>query len=42
MNTRTISRICGVLYLSTVFAFLANNLFLKEQLVDAENISSTF
>lgn len=42
MNIKSISRICGVLYLTTVLAFLANNLFLKEQLVDAENISSTF
>lgn len=42
MNTKSISRICGVLYISTVLAFLVSNLFLKEQLVDAENISSTF
>ena len=42
MNTRTISKICGFLYLSTVLAFLANNLFLKEQLIDAKNISITY
>lgn len=42
MNTGSISRICGVLYLTTVLAFLANNLFLKEQLIDAGNISGTF
>jgi len=42
MNTKSISRICGVLYISTVLAFLLSNLFLKQQLVDAENISNTF
>jgi hypothetical protein len=41
MNTKSISRICGILYVSTVLAFLVNNLFVKEQLVDAESISST-
>lgn len=42
MNTKSISRICGILYASTVLAFLASNLFLKEQLVDAGDISGTF
>jgi len=42
MNTKSVSRICGVLYVVTVLAFLASNLFLKEQLVDAENVASTF
>ena len=42
MNTRSISRICGVLYVSTVPAFLVSNLLLKAQLVDADNISNTF
>ena len=42
MNTKTISRICGILYASTVLAFLFSNLFLKEQLVDAGEITSTF
>jgi xanthosine utilization system XapX-like protein len=42
MNTKSISRICGILYVSTVLAFLASNLFLKAQLVDAGNISGTF
>jgi hypothetical protein len=42
MNTQSISRICGVLYISTVLTFLVSNLFLKQQLGDAENISSTF
>jgi hypothetical protein len=41
MNTKSISRISGVLYVTTVLAFLVSNLFLKEQLVDAENISKT-
>ena len=41
MNTKSISRICGILYVSTVFAFLAGNLFLKAQLVDAGNVSNT-
>jgi len=41
MNTKSISRICGVLYIATVLAFLISNLVLKEPLVDAENVSST-
>jgi len=41
MSAKSISRICGVLYVSTVLAFLVNNLFVKEQLVDAESVSST-
>jgi hypothetical protein len=41
MSTKSISRICGWLYVVTVLAFLASNLFLKEQLVDAENVPST-
>jgi hypothetical protein len=42
MNTKSISRICGILYVSTVLAFLVSNLFLKEQLVNTNNISNTF
>ena len=42
MNTKTISRICGILYVSTVLAFLVSKLFFREQLVDAGNISKTF
>lgn len=42
MSTKSISRLCGILYIATVSAFLVSNLFLKAQLVDAENISSTF
>jgi hypothetical protein len=41
MNTKSISRICGVLYIVTVLAFLIGNLVLKEPLVDAENVTST-
>jgi len=42
MNIKSISRICGILYLSTVPAFLVSNLFVKEQLVNADNIPNTF
>jgi len=42
MNIKSISRICGILYLSTVPAFLFSNLFVKEQLVNADNIPNTF
>jgi len=42
MNTKSISRICGILYVSTVSAFLVSNLFMKEQLVNANNIPNTF
>jgi len=42
MNTKSVSRIIGILYISTVLAFLATNMFVKEQLVDAQNISNTF
>ena len=41
MNTKRISRISGVLYIATVLAFLLSNLFLKEPLVDAEDVSAT-
>lgn len=41
MNTKSISRICGVIYIVTVLAFLISNLVMKEPLVDAEDISST-
>jgi hypothetical protein len=41
MNTKSISRICGVLYIVTVFAFLISNLVMKGPLVDADNVSST-
>jgi xanthosine utilization system XapX-like protein len=42
MNIKSISRICGILYVSTVPAFLVSNLFMKEQLVNADNILNTF
>jgi hypothetical protein len=41
MNTRSISRICGVLYVTTVLASMAGNLLLKERLVDYENVPGT-
>ena len=41
MKTKPISRICGVLYVATVLAFLVSNLFLKEPLVDAESVPGT-
>lgn len=42
MNTKSISRICGWLYISTISAFIASNMIVKEQLIDAQNISTTF
>jgi hypothetical protein len=42
VNTRSISRICGVLYIVTVLAFLLSNLIFKEQLVDAGDVAGTF
>ena len=42
MSTKSISRICGVLYVVTVLAFVVSNLFLKEKLVDPENVLGTF
>jgi len=42
MNHKSISRIIGWLYISTVLAFLGSNLLLKGQLVDAGNIQKTF
>jgi hypothetical protein len=42
MQTKSIARICGVLYIVTVLAFLVSNLVLKAQLVDAEDIPGTF
>jgi hypothetical protein len=42
MNTKTISRICGILYVSTVLALFVSQLFFREQLVDPGDISRTF
>lgn len=42
MKHKSISRIIGWLYISTVLAFLGSNLLLKDQLVDAGNIQKTF
>jgi hypothetical protein len=41
MNTKSISRIGGVLYVTTVLAFLVVNLLLKERLIDAADIPRT-
>ncbi|MGD2166354.1 MAG: DUF4386 domain-containing protein [Anaerolineae bacterium] len=41
MNVKRISRISGVLYLTTVPAFLVSNLLLKGQLVNAPDIAGT-
>jgi len=41
MSTKSVSRICGVIYIVTVLAFLISNLILKQPLVDAENIPGT-
>jgi hypothetical protein len=41
MNTRSVARICGVLYLVTVLAYLASNFLLKGQIVDAGNVTAT-
>ena len=42
MNIKSTSRICGILYVSTVLAFLVSKMFVIERLVDAGNISETF
>jgi hypothetical protein len=42
MNTKSISRTAGILYIVTVLAFLASNLVLKGPLVDAADVSGTF
>jgi hypothetical protein len=42
MNIKSISRICGILYVSTVPAFLVSKLSIQGQLVDVNNISNTF
>jgi xanthosine utilization system XapX-like protein len=41
VNTKSVSRISGVLYIATVLAFLVSNLFLKEPLVDAGDVPGT-
>jgi len=42
MNINRITRICGGLYVLTVLILPTGSLLLKGQIVDAENISSTF
>lgn len=41
MNTKSISRISGVLYILTNIAFLVSALFLRGPLVDADDLSGT-
>jgi hypothetical protein len=42
MDTKSISRTVGILYIVTVLAFLVSNLVLKGPLVDAADVSGTF
>lgn len=42
MNTRSISRLCGILFLLTIAAFLVGNMALKNPLHDTEQYSNTF
>ena len=42
MNTKSLSRLCGILYLLTIAAFLVGNMLLKMPLQDTENYSNTF
>ncbi len=42
MNTKSLSRLCGILFLLTIAVFLVGNMVLKEPLQDTENYSNTF
>ena len=42
MNTKSLSRLCGILFLLTIAAFLVGNMLLKEPLQDTEHYSNTF
>ena len=42
MNTRSMSRLCGILFLLTIAAFLMGNMVLKGPLQDTEHYSNTF
>jgi hypothetical protein len=42
MNTKSLSRLCGILFLLTIAVFLVGNMNLKEPLQDTENYSNTF
>ncbi len=42
MNTKSLSRLCGILFLLTITAFLVGNMVLKGPLQDTENYSNTF
>ena len=42
MNTRSMSRLCGILFLLTIAAFLVGNMVLTEPLQDKEHYANTF
>ena len=42
MKTKPLSRLCGILFLLTITAFLVSNMALKGPLQDTENYSNTF
>ena len=42
MNTKSLSRLCGILFLLTIAVFLVGNMLLKEPLQDTEHYSNTF
>ncbi len=42
MNTKSLSRLCGILFLATVIVFIVGNMVLKEPLQDTEDYSNTF
>ena len=42
MSTKSLSRLCGILFLSTIAAFLVGNLLLKGPLQDTEDYAKTF
>jgi hypothetical protein len=42
MNTKSLSRLCGILFLLTIAAFLVGNMLLKNPLHDTEHYSNTF
>jgi hypothetical protein len=42
MNIKTLSRLCGILFITTVLAFFIGNMILKMPLVDSENYANTF
>ena len=42
MNTKSLSRLCGILFLLTIALFLVGNMLLKTPLHDTENYANTF